>query len=243
MKLYKVMSLPIVQVLLGFFIFGLFSLLLIVETIVFAAFFTVVACGAADQVARKFVSDRLCSVLLAATVSLSGFSSKLQIVILAVGGALLASGLISIVGGGGAKKSAITATHLVIAWLPAGLAGASVSLLSIKDQQTLGLLFVTAAVFDSTIYLMGSSKRRWLGPLLGSVGSLGLIYTTNELNLLSVAPNYLEQFALVMLISVNISWLASRYLAQKPGWAIRRIGCYIVSGMSCYLLIGATVGY
>ena len=104
MKVYKVVSLPIVQVLLGFFIFGLFSLLLIVETIVFAAFFTVVACGAADQVARKFVSDRLCSVLLAATVSLSGFSSKLQIVILAVGGALLASGLISIVGWGRSKK-------------------------------------------------------------------------------------------------------------------------------------------
>ena len=237
------MSLPIVQVLLGFFIFGLFSLLLIVETIVFAAFFTVVACGAADQVARKFVSDRLCSVLLAATVSLSGFSSKLQIVILAVGGALLASGLISIVGWGGAKKSATTATHLVVAWFPAGLAGASVSLLSMKDQQTLGLLFVIAAVFDSTIYLMGSSKGRWLGPLLGSVGSLGIIFTTNELNLLSVTPNYLEQFALVMVISVNISWLVSRYLGQKPMWAIRRIGCYLVSGMSCYLFIVATVGY
>jgi hypothetical protein len=243
MKVYKVVSLPIIQVLLSLFIFGLFSLLLIAETIVFAAFFAFVACGAASQLARKFKSDRLCSVLLAATVSLSGFSSKLQIVILAVGGALLASGLISIVGWGGAKKSATTATHLVVAWFPAGLAGASVSLLSMKDQQTLGLLFVIAAVFDSTIYLMGSSKRRWLGPLLGSAGSLGLIYTTNELNLLSVTPNYLEQFALVMVVSVNISWLVSRYLGQKPMWAIRRIGCYLVSGMSCYLFIVATVGY
>ena len=103
MKVYKVVSLPIIQVLLSLFIFGLFSLFLIAETIVFAAFFAFATCGAANQLARKFASDRLCSVLLAATVSLSGFSSKLQIVILAIGGALLASGLISIVGWGGVK--------------------------------------------------------------------------------------------------------------------------------------------
>ena len=81
MKVRKVLSLPIIQVLLSLFIFGMFSLLLVVESIVFAVFFTFVACGAANQLARKFASDRLCSVLLAATVSLSGFSSKLQIVI------------------------------------------------------------------------------------------------------------------------------------------------------------------
>ena len=243
MKGRKVLRSPIIQVLLSLFIFVLFSLSLVVEAAAFAALFTVVVCGAANQLARKFASDRLCSVLLAATVSLSGFSSRLQIVILAVGGALLASGLISLVGWGGVKKSAITATQLVGAWFPAGLAGASVSLLSMEDQRTLGLLFVTTAVFDTTTYLMGPSKKRWLGPLLGSAGSLGLIYTTNELNLVPVTPNYLEQFALVMVISVNISWLVSRYLGQKPGWALRRIGCYLDSGMSCYLFIGASVGY
>ena len=243
MNVHKVLSSPFIQVLLSLSIFGLFSLLLVVETVAFAALFTVVTCGAANQLAHKFASDRLCSVLLAATVSLSGFSSRLQIVIMAVVGGLLASGLISLVGCGGVKKSAITATQLVGAWFPAGLAGASVSLLSMKDQRTLGLLFATAAVFDTTTYLMGPSRKRWLGPLLGSAGSLGLIYTINELNLVPVTPNYLEQFALVMVISINISWLVSRYLGQKPTWAIRRIGCYLVSGMSCYLFIEASVGY
>lgn len=196
---------------------------------VFGAVITLAVLSISWRVSETSASERLPAAALLVVVSLSGIFNDFRLtgVVLAV--ALMSTPLIAATGNKRKRRLLRQALTMTVAWLPASLTGASLTILMYRESSYVGLLVSLIYIHDVGLGLgMRDRAHRHFAPVLGITGAVALLWTSVQISATPIPPEWFFPFAALVATAIPLGRVALILVCAEAGHDLKQFSSYFL---------------
>jgi|TARA_B110000014_G_scaffold264211_1_gene264136 hypothetical protein len=175
------------------------------------------------------ISERTPAVSLLLLVALSGLVNDFRLVGVVTAAAFVSTPVIAAIGN---KRKNLVFGHalrVMVAWLPASLTAASLTVLAFRDSSCAGLLLSLVFVHDLGLGLgMRDRSRRHLAPFFGIIGALAILWTSIQISASPISPRWFWPFALLVVVAIPLGRIVMGLVSTDDDRDLKRFSSYFL---------------
>ena len=118
---------------------------------------------------------------------------------------------------------------MVVAWLPASLSAASLTILTFRASSSVALLLSLVYIHDLGLGLgMRDRPRQYLAPLLGLVGALVLLWASIQLAVTPISPRWFLPIAALVAVAIPLGRVVTRMVSADSVHDLQRFSSHLL---------------
>ena len=187
------------------------------------------ALAASWRASGNSLSERMPAVALLVLVALSGILNDFRLVGVVATAAFVSTPVIAAIGNRTQSRVLTQTRRVMVAWLPASLTAASLTVLAFRDLSSVGLLLSLVYVHDLGLGLgMRDRSRRHLAPFIGIGGALAILWTSIQISASPISPTWFWPFALLVGGAIPLGRIIMRLVSFDSGHDLQRFSSYFL---------------
>ena len=196
---------------------------------VFGVLVTLAALAVSWRASGTSTSERTPAVALLTLVALSGVLNDFRLVGFVAAAAVVATPMITAIGNKNSPRLFQQALRVMVAWLPASLTAASLTILAFRESSSVGLLLSVVYIHDLGLGLgMRDHSRRHWAPFLGISGALALLWTSVQISASPISPGWFWPFAVLVAAAIPLGRIITRLVSSEAGQDLQKFSSYFL---------------
>ena len=197
--------------------------------LLFGILVTLAALAVSWRAAGASLLERTPPLALLVTVSLSGVFNDFRLTGVVAATAVASTPLIVAVGNKGSSRTLRRNVRMVVAWLPASLSAASLTILTFRASSSVALLLSLVYIHDLGLGLgMRDRPRQYLAPLLGLVGALVLLWASIQLAVTPISPRWFLPIAALVAVAIPLGRVVTRMVSADSVHDLQRFSSHLL---------------